>query len=225
MLTPGGVPSPTDRIQILSQPRPSSTPTARSVPSITNPAPTVSQPDQWQPQHTGYSTAASSPLEASSVLSDISGPPDTVRWSPHPHSHQHPTSLSVPDSPLHAVDSSHLPYSYVLDTSGRPIQYQMESQPMVSQPMVSQPMVSQPMSGYGTPTSNPSPHPPEFQRHLTLQLATAQQPQYSYTTHSHQGYLPTSTHPGEMAMMPQPMMGEQGHIMYHMNPNMKAEQH
>lgn len=215
MLTPGGVPSPTDRIQILSQPRPSSTPTARSVPSIANPAPTVSQPDQWQPQHTGYSTAASSPLEASSVLSDISGPPDTVRWSPHPHSHQHSTSLPVPDSPLHAVDSSHLPYSYVLDTSGRPMQYQMESQPMVSQSM----------SGYGTPTSNPSPHPPEFHRHLTLQLATAQQPQYSYTTHSHQGYLPTSTHPGEMAMMPQPMMGEQGHIMYHMNPNMKTEQH
>ena len=214
MLTSGGVPSPTDRIQILSQPRPSSTPTARSVPSIANPAPTVSQPDQWQPQHTGYSTTASSPLEAS-VLSDISGPPDTVRWSPHPHSHQHPTSLPVPDSPLHAVDS-HLPYSYVLDTSGRPMQYQMESQPMVSQPM----------SGYGTPTSNPSPHPPEFQRHLTIQLATAQQPQYSsYSTHGHHGYLPTSTHPGEMAMMPQPMMGEQGHIMYHMNPNMKSEQH
>ena len=214
MLTSGGVPSPTDRIQILSQPRPSSTPTARSVPSVANPAPTVSQPDQWQPQHTGYSTTASSPLEAS-VLSDISGPPDTVRWSPHPHSHQHPTSLPVPDSPLHAVDS-HLPYSYVLDTSGRPMQYQMESQPMVSQPM----------SGYGTPTSNPSPHPPEFQRHLTIQLATAQQPQYpSYSTHSHHGYLPTSTHPGEMAMMPQPMMGEQGHIMYHMNPNMKSEQH
>ena len=215
MLTSGGVPSPTDRIQILSQPRPSSTPTARSVPSVANPVPTVSQPDQWQPQHTGYSTTASSPLEAS-VLSDISGPPDTVRWSPHPHSHQHSTSLPVPDSPLHAVDSSHLPYSYVLDTSGRPMQYQMESQPMVSQPM----------SGYGTPTSNPSPHPPEFQRHLTIQLATAQQPQYSsYSTHSHHGYLPTSTHPGEMAMMPQPMMGEQGHIMYHMNPNMKSEQH
>ncbi|OCL05691.1 hypothetical protein AOQ84DRAFT_224620, partial [Glonium stellatum] len=175
-----------------------------------------SQPDQWQPQHAGYSTAASSPLEASSVLSDVSGPPDAVRWSPHPHSHQHPTSLPVPDSSLHAVDSSHMPYSYVLDASGRPMQYQMESQPMAAQPM----------SGYGTPTSNPSPHPPEFQRHLTVQLATAQQAQYpSYSQHSHQGYLPTSTHPGEMAMMPQPMMGEQGHMMYHMNLNMKTEQH
>jgi hypothetical protein len=38
--------------------------------------------------------------------------------------------------------------------------------------------------------------------------------------------MPNTSHPGEMQqMMPQPMMGEQGHIMYHMGPNMKVEQH
>ncbi|KAF2471111.1 uncharacterized protein BDR25DRAFT_224657 [Lindgomyces ingoldianus] len=240
----GGAPSPSDRIQMLSQPRRSSTGTARSAHSVPEMATPVSQPGHWQPQHTGYPpNVSSSPhIENPSTLGDVSGPQDAVRWSPHPHGHQqhHSVSLPVQDPSLHAVDSSGMSYPnpYSMDSSARAMSYPLENTHLVT----SQPMQ---MTGYGTPTSNPSPHHPEYQR-LNVPMNAHQPPPHPAHQHQHQqqqapspypnfqshgpqGYVPQGSHQGEMQMMTQsphpqpPMMGEQGHMMYHMPPNMKVE--
>ncbi|ORY15675.1 hypothetical protein BCR34DRAFT_641673 [Clohesyomyces aquaticus] len=238
----GGAPSPSDRIQMLSQARRSSTGTARSVHSVPEMATPVSQPGHWQPQHTGYPPNVSSPhIETPSTLGDVSGPQDGVRWSPHPHPHphqqqqHHSVSISVQDPSLHAVDSSGMPYPnpYSMDSNARAMSYPLENSHLVT----SQPMQ---MTGYGTPTSNPSPHHPEYQRlnvpmrahppppHPGHQQQPGPTPYPTYSNHGPQGYVPQATHPGEMQMMTQShqqpqMMGEQGHMMYHMPQNMKVE--
>jgi hypothetical protein len=240
----GGAPSPSDRVQMLSQPRRSSTGTARSVHSVPEMATPVSQPAHWPPQH-AYTNVSSPHIETPPTLGDGSGPQDTVRWSPHPHTHQqqhHPVSLPQ-DPSLHAVDSTGMSYPspYGMDGNSRALSYPLENTQLVT----SQPMQ---MTGYGTPTSNPSPHPSEYQRHLSLPMNSQPPPGHpahqhmhqqqqqqappsysSYPNAGHQGYVPQASHPGEMQMMaPAPhsqsqMMNEQGHMMYHMPPNMKVE--
>jgi hypothetical protein len=237
----GGAPSPSDRVQMLSQPRRSSTGTARSVHSVPEMATPVSQPAHWPPQH-AYANVSSPHIETPPTLGDGSGPQDTVRWSPHPHTHQqqhHPVSLPQ-DPSLHAVDSTGMSYPspYGMDSNSRALSYPLENTQLVT----SQPMQ---MTGYGTPTSNPSPHPSEYQRHLSLPMNSQPPPGHpahqhmhqqqappsysSYPNAGHQGYVPQASHPGEMQMMaPAPhsqsqMMNEQGHMMYHMPPNMKVE--
>ncbi|OCK74510.1 hypothetical protein K432DRAFT_469336 [Lepidopterella palustris CBS 459.81] len=225
--TPGSAPSPTDRIQILSQPRPASTTGLRSgqqqqqQPPVSQPQdqqqwqqqPQQQQPHQQQNQHPYPSV--SSPLEPP-------GPPSLTdptadRWSPHPHSHHHnPAPISDP-SALHTPSNEHLPYSYVLDANGRPVPYALDTQPLVSQSM--------PMQGYGTPTSNPSPAPAPHEyaqgRHLTY-------PAYG-GYHGMQGGGVGVSHGGEMGMLGNGAMMGEGGLMYHLGVgpggNMKVEQH
>lgn len=251
MLSATASASPSDRIQALHQPRRSSTGTARSVTSVPDQATPVSQTGHWQQQHQqhqqhqSYASSVSSPhLEHPPSLGDVAGPPDAVRWSPHPNQHphpqQHPATMAVPDPSLHAMDGPGMPYQYVVDANSRAITYPLEhSQLVTSQPM-------QQMTGYGTPTSNPSPHPQDYQRPMSVPINGQQSaihtshphtPQQasgtfqSYASHAHQSYPPQVSHPGDMQMMAQAphgqpqMMGDQGAIMYHMQPNMKIEQH
>ncbi|KAF2017642.1 hypothetical protein BU24DRAFT_389064 [Aaosphaeria arxii CBS 175.79] len=244
----GGAPSPSDRIQMLSQPRRSSTGTSRSVHSVPEMATPASQPGHWQPPH-AYPPNISSPhIETSSGIGEVSGQQDGVRYGAHQNSHpqHHAGSLPVQDPALHAVDNSGMPYPgpYGMDSNSRSMSYPLENAQLVT----SQPMQ---MSGYGTPTSNPSPHPSDYQRHMSVPMNAPQAPHAQHPhphSHSHlqpqqqahytsypnpgpQGYAPQVTHPGEMHMMaPAPqsqpqMMGEQGNMMYHMPPNMKVEQH
>ncbi|KAF2865097.1 hypothetical protein BDV95DRAFT_653129 [Massariosphaeria phaeospora] len=228
---PGSAPSPSDRMHI--QPRRSSTGTVRnSVPEIATPG---SQPGHWQQQ------AQYSPHVEASSLGEPSVPQDTGRWSPHPAAQQqqhHPASLPVQEQSLHAVDQNGMSYPspYGLDNNSRAMSYPLEQATLVT----SQPMQ---MSGYGTPTSNASPHPSEY-RHLSVPMHAPpvghphhvhpQHPpaQYSpYPNPGQQAYVSRVTHSNEapMQMMapsahPQPqMMGEHGHMMYHMHPNMKVE--
>ncbi|PSN66903.1 hypothetical protein BS50DRAFT_600503 [Corynespora cassiicola Philippines] len=239
-----GAPSPSDRIQVPSAARRSSTGTARSAHSVPEMATPVSQPGHWQPQHT-YQHVSSPHVETPPTLGEVSAPQDPVRWSPHPAAHQqqqqqhHPASLAVQDPSLHAVDSAAMSYPspYGMDSNARAMSYPLENTSLVT----SQPMQ---MTGYGTPTSNPSPHPAEYQRHLSLPMNAPPQPGHAphghpqqqppsayspYPNSAHQGYVPQASHPGDMQMMapaPHPqsqMMGEQGHMMYHMAPNMKVE--
>ncbi|KAF1998622.1 hypothetical protein P154DRAFT_438686 [Amniculicola lignicola CBS 123094] len=234
----GGAPSPSDRVQMLSQPRRSSTGTARSGHSVTELSTPVSQPSHWQPQH-AYPPHVSSPhVENSPNLGEVSNQQDGVRWSPHPgvHHQQHSVSLPVQDPSLHAVDTTGMSYPspYGMDSNNRAMSYPLENPRLVT----SQPMQ---MTGYNTPTSNPSPHPSEYQQHLSLPMNTHPQaphpphpqqqaaPYSPYSAPQHQNYVPQVSHPGDMQMMapashqqPQ-MMGEHGHIMYHMAPNMKVE--
>ncbi|KAF2260249.1 hypothetical protein CC78DRAFT_547647 [Lojkania enalia] len=243
----GGAPSPSDRVQMANHHRRSSTGTARSVHSVAEMATPVSQPGHWQHQHAYPHNVSSPHIENPPSLGEGPGNPDSVRWSPHPHAHQqhHNVSLPVQDPSLHAVDSSGIPYPnpYSLDSNTRAMSYPLENAQLVT----SQPMQ---MTGYGTPTSNPSPHPPEYQRHMSLPMNPhpaaghpghphphphpPQQPPPPYPTfptHGHQGYVPQASHPSDMQMMapaPHPqsqMMSDQGHIMYHIPPNMKVEQH
>lgn len=117
--------------------------------------------------------------------------------------------------------------------------YPLENAPLVT----SQPMQ---MTGYGTPTSHPSPHTSDYQRHMSVPMNhqvppqaqhphahAQQQTSAPYQSYAHQGYAPQVSHPGELPMMAhaphshpqsqQQMMGEPGqHIMY-MQPNMKVE--
>lgn len=216
----GGASSPSDRIQILSHPRRSSTGTARSVHSVPEMTTTpVSQPGHWPQQH-AYPSSMPSP--------HVENPP--TNWNSHPSAHQQhqPVSISVQDPSLHAVESGSISYPspYGLDNNSRAMSYPLENATLVT----SQPMQ---MGGYNTPTSNPSPHPSEYQRHMSLPMNAAQPATHphphAYASSGHQGYVPQASHPGEMQMMapaPHPqaqMMGEQGQMMYHMPPNMKVE--
>ncbi|KAF2737127.1 hypothetical protein EJ04DRAFT_561773 [Polyplosphaeria fusca] len=218
----GGAPSPSDRVQMPSHanPRRSSTGTARSVHSAPEMATPVSQPGHWQTQ--AYPPHVSSPhIEHPPNLGDVQGHQDAaVRWSPHPNAHQQ-----------HVQDSSlGMPYPnpYSMDSNSRAMSYPLENAQLVT----SQPMS---MTGYGTPTSNPSPHP-EYQRHMSVPMNThhghahPQQAPPPYSTYPAQGYVPQASHPGEIQMMapahpPPQMMGDQGHMVYHLPPNMKVEHH
>lgn len=237
-----GAPSPSDRVQMLSHARRSSTGTARSVHSVPEMSTPVSQPGHWQAQQQhAYAHHVSSPHVEQPTMGDVQPPhPDSVRWSPHPSSHpqHHSVSMPVQDPSIHTVESSAMSYPspYGMESNTRAMSYPLENPTLVT----SQPMS---MSGYGTPTSHASPHPSDYQRHMSApmnhQAMPAQQPhtqqhaQPSYTSYPsgpHQNYPPQVSHPGEMSMMahaPHPqgqMMNEQGqHIVYHMQPNMKAE--
>lgn len=224
----GGAPSPSDRIQILSHARRSSTGTTRSVHSvpeitttpIAQPAPWQQQQQQHQQQQHAYSSNVPSP--------HVDHPP--ASWSPHPSAHpsQHSVSLSVPDASLHAVDSGSMPYPapYTMDHNTRAMSYPLENASLVT----SQAMQ---MGGYSTPTSNPSPHTSEYHRPMSVPMNTGPPAghahQHTYSSPSHHGYVPQSSHPGEMHMMApaqhsQPhMINEQGQVMYHLPPHMKVE--
>jgi hypothetical protein len=240
-----GAPSPSDRVQMLSHARRSSTGTARSVHSVPEMATPVSQPAHWQTQQQhSYAHHVSSPHVEHPTMGEVQAPhQESMRWSPHPSSHpqqHHPVSMPVQDPSIHAVESSGMSYPspYGMDSNSRAMSYPLENPTLVT----SQPM---PMSGYGTPTSHPSPHPSGYQRHMSAPMnhqpmppqgahSQSQQhtsaPYASYQSGPHQGYAPQVSHPGEMSMMahaPHPqaqMMNEQGqHIVYHMQPNMKLE--
>ncbi|KAF1955312.1 hypothetical protein CC80DRAFT_91548 [Byssothecium circinans] len=218
MSATGGARSPSDRIQILSQPRRTSTSTARSAHSIPemNTTP-VSQPPHWQSQHNYAQNMPSPHVEH----------PQT-NWNTHPSAHQsHPTvSISIPEPTLHAVENVSYPSPYGMENNTRSMSYPLENNTLVT---------SQPpqMGGYSTPTSNPSPHPNEYQRHMSVPMnapaPTHPSHQHPYPNQGHQGYVPQSSHPGDMQMMapaPHPqsqMMSEQGQMMYHMQPHMKVE--
>jgi hypothetical protein len=241
-----GAPSPSDRVQMLSQPRRMSTGTARSAHSVPEIATPVSQPGHWQPQpqHT-YSHHVSSPhVDTPPAMGEVQAPQhESVRWSPHPgHPQQHhQVSMPVQDPSVHAVEQPNMSYPspYVMESNTRSMSYPLENANMVT----SQPM---PMSGYGTPTSHPSPHASEYQRHMSVpmhhqavqgqgppqhQQHHTSAPYGSYPVGPQQGYPPQQVnHSGDMSMMhPQhgqtQMMSEQGqHIVYQpYQSNMKVE--
>ena len=217
----GGASSPSDRIQILSQPRRSSTGTARSVHSVPEITTTpVSQPTHWTPQHAYPPNMPSPHIEQ----------PQT-NWNTHHSAHQPHQQGAIPvqDPSMHAVESGNMSYPspYGMDGNSRAMSYPLENASLVT----SQPMQ---MGGYSTPTSNPSPHPSEYQRHMSVPMNPPPPTGHSshphpYANSGHQGYVPQSSHPGDMHLMaptqhPQPqMMNEQGQMMYHMQPNMKVE--
>jgi hypothetical protein len=236
-MTGTGAPSPSDRVQMLSHARRSSTGTARSVHSVPEMATPVSQPAHWQAQQQhAYAHHVSSPHVEQPNMNDVQAThPESVRWSPHPSAHpqHHPVSMPVQDPSIHSVESSGMSYPspYGMESNARAMSYPLENPSLVT----SQPM---PMSGYGTPTSHASPHPSDYQRHMSVPMNhqpphQQQHTSASYTSYPsgpHQNYAPQVTHPGDMSMMahtshPQAqMMNEQGqHIVYHMQPNMKVE--
>ncbi|KAF1943532.1 hypothetical protein EJ02DRAFT_443249 [Clathrospora elynae] len=231
-----GAPSPSDRVQMLSQPRRMSTGTARSAHSVPELATPASQPGHWQQQHT---YTHSPHVDAPPAMGEVQAPQhEAVRWSPHPgHPQQHhQVSMPVQDPSAHAVEQPNMSYPspYVMESNARAMSYPLENASMVT----SQPM---PMSGYGTPTSHPSPHASEY-RHMSAPMHHQQgqgPPQHQQhhtsapygTYHSQQGYPPQGGHGSEMPMMhshqhgQSQMMNEQGqHIIYQpYPPNMKAE--
>lgn len=225
---------------MLSQPRRGSTGTTRSVHSVPELSTPVSQPQHWQQQH-AYQHHVSSPHgDGPSNMGEVPAPHhESVRWSPHPsHPQHHQVSMPVQDPSVHAVEAPGMSYPspYGMESNARAMSYPLENASLVT----SQPM---PISGYGTPTSHPSPHPSEYQRHMSVpmhhQSAPVQGPPqhsqhhtsapYSYSVAPQQNYATQGSHNNEMPMMHAPhqqpqMMTEQGsHMMYHMQPNMKVE--
>ncbi|KAF2454594.1 hypothetical protein BDY21DRAFT_423522 [Lineolata rhizophorae] len=207
MLAPAGAPSPSERVQVLNQQRPSSTSTARSVPSVATQHSAVSAPESWPAQGT-YGTTTSSQIDGPpQVGSEVPHPPPNIRWSPH-----HPVNaqVQVPEPNLHSVESNvpqPINYVYVVDPNGRPVQYQAEG----------------PSMGY-PPVSNP-PHPPPPSDYQQRQIPAQMTPAPSYAPYSsHQSYMPPSSHSGDH---PVPMMQrgqlENQHMMYHMHGNVKHE--
>lgn len=231
-----GAPSPSDRVQMLSQPRRGSTGTARSVHSVPEIATPVSQPAHWQAQH-AYTHHVSSPhVDTPPPMIEVQG-----RWSPHPnHPQHHQVSMPVQDPSVHAVEQTGMSYPspYGMESNTRAMSYPLENASMVTS---QQPI---PMSGYATPTSHHSPHTSEYPRHMSVpmhhqnapgqgppqhQQQPTSAPYTSYPIAPQQGYAPQVSHAEQMPMMhaqhPQAqMMDSQGqHIIYHMQPNMKVE--
>jgi hypothetical protein len=223
-----GAPSPSDRVQMLSQPRRCSTGTSRSV--VSELGTPVSQPAHWQPQH-AYTHHVSSPHVDTPPM--VEAPHlDSARWSPHPsHPQHHTVSMAVQDPSIHAVESPmSYPSPYGMESNARAMSYPLESAPLVTSQ-------SLPMSGYATPTSHHSPHPSDYQRHMSVPMhhqgAPGQgPPQYptsapytSYPVAPQSGYATPVSHSEQMPLMQQtPMMNDQGpHLMYHMQSNMKIE--
>ncbi|KAL5377040.1 hypothetical protein PMIN06_011351 [Paraphaeosphaeria minitans] len=228
----GGAPSPSDRIQILSHARRSSTGTARSVHSVPEITTTpVVQPAPWQqqqqhpqpPQHQQHAYSSNVPSP------HVEHPP--ANWSSHPSAHpsQHPVSLSVPESSLHAVESGSMSYptQYSMDHNTRAMSYPLENASLVT----SQAMQ---IGGYNTPTSNPSTHSSDYHRQMSVPMHNAPpaghgQHPHSYSSPAHHTYVRQSSHPGEMHMMApgshqqSHMVNEQGQMMYHLPPHMKVE--
>jgi hypothetical protein len=229
---------------MLSQPRRMSTGTARSAHSVPEIATPVSQPGHWQSQHS-YAHHISSPhVDTPPAMGEVQAPQhEGVRWSPHPsHAQQqhHQVSMPVQDASVHAVEQPNMSYPspYVMESNARAMSYPLENASMVT----SQPM---PMSGYGTPTSHPSPHASEYQRHMSVpmhhqpvqgqgppqhQQHHTSAPYGSYPVGPQQGYPPQVSHGSEMPMMhaqhgQSQMMNEQGqHIIYQpYQSNMKVE--
>ncbi|KAK7531161.1 hypothetical protein JOL62DRAFT_371939 [Phyllosticta paracitricarpa] len=221
ILASAGTHSPTNRIHIMNQSRPSSTPTARNVPSVTaaNAPSIASQADQWHHAHAnphahaGYSNAPTSTGADSAPAVEVAAPPDPMRWSPHGQHVNAP--VSVAENSMHPVDSSvqhSMGYGYVMDTNSRPLQSQYEPQ---SQQL-----------GYSShlPVSNPAPPPPSYhdQRHLAVQMPN---PQPSYQQYPQpQGYIPSSSQHGDnVPLMQRPPMDNQ-QMMYSIPSNVKPEQ-
>ncbi|OSS53365.1 hypothetical protein B5807_02086 [Epicoccum nigrum] len=234
-----GAPSPSDRVQMLSQPRRSSTGTARSVHSVPEIATPASQAGHWQTQHS-YAHHVSSPHGDAPAPMDVSASHHDARWSPHHSSHPQHHAVSMAEHPsVHAVEPYPTPYG--LESNARAMSYPLDSAPLVT----SQPMQ---MTGYGTPTSHPSPHASEYQRHMSVPMShqvppqsqhphahAQQQTSAPFPSYAHPGYAPQGSHPGDMPMMahaphshsqpqgqPQ-MMGEPGQHLMYMQPNMKVE--
>lgn len=149
--------------------------------------------------------------------------------------------MPVQDPSIHSVDAPSMAYpgSYGLESNTRAMSYPLENPSMVTSQSMS-------MSGYGTPTSHPSPHGSDYQRHISVPMhhqstsgqASTQHgqqhtsaPYNSYSIGQQQGYAPQVSHANDMPMMhaqhPQSrMINDQGqHIMYqhHMQANMKVE--
>lgn len=233
ILATGGAPSPSDRVQMLSQPRRSSTDTPRSVHSAPEMATPVHQPAHWQPQH-AYTPNVSSPHgEGSPHPGDAPGPQDSCRWTPQHHSQPSHPSVSIPvqDPALHAMDSTGMPYSspYNMDNNARALSYPLDNPQLVT----SQPMH---MTGYNTPISARSPHPSDYQRQLGMPMnphspaphqphqhqhqhqqqqqhqhpQQAPQTQYPHFTNPPpQSFVPQTSHPGDMQPL-QPLMSLHG---------------
>ncbi|KAF2277898.1 uncharacterized protein EI97DRAFT_374526 [Westerdykella ornata] len=248
----GGAPSPSDRIHMLSQPRPS-TSTPRSMHAVPDMATPVSQPAHWAPSHTYPANVSSPHIHGTPTMVEVPVASDAVPWpQPRSQSSHQPGTMPMPDQPLQALDSTAMSYPnpYGMDNNARSLSYPFENPQLVT----SQPMQA---AGYSTPTSARSPHPSDFQRHHMSLSAyppgphpAAQQPQqqgaqtpYSaFPPQAHQSFVPQASHPGDMQplMAPHPQappMAEPSHMMYqqyppnikvdqpHYPPNMKLDHH
>ncbi|KAF2435449.1 hypothetical protein EJ08DRAFT_656450 [Tothia fuscella] len=203
---PPGPTSPNRRMKISTQIRTSSTPVPRSVPTPNVPQGPMPPHEAWQ---NAYSPVSST-IERSPSLADVSPATSNLRWGP-PHAQVSP-SIPEPERNMHQVDpnSRHQPvsYNYVLDASGRPMQYQPEGQLM---------------SGY-PPATSPGGHMTEYHgAHSNAQMAPAPAPSYTQYA-APPNYLPASPHESEpMPLMHRPTMESQ-QLMYNMPSNMKSEQ-
>ena len=186
-------PSPGNHLSALGRPsRPSFTRGPTSV-SSTSHHPPVQQSDHWQSSSAyGAAVAQGIPGGPGGRAAEVSQSSGAVQWSPHPHQ----TGPAMPAPPAGAgggyhpaeANMSSVNYGYMLDSTGQPLPYQPNSQPM----------------GYSTSTS---PHPPpNFQgQHLGGHVTPGQQysqyaAQQPYGTdqgqpHSPHGGLPIMTRP------------------------------
>lgn len=209
-----GAPSPSYRVQTFSQPRRMSTGTARSAYSVPIIATPVSQPGNWQPQHTHAYRVSSPHVDTSPAMCKVQVPQqEGGRWSPHlghPQQH-HQLSMPVQDPSAHAVEQPNMSYPspYVMESNARAMSHPLENASTVT----SQPM---PMPGYGSPTSHSLPHTSRYQRHMSVpmhrRLVTGQGPpqhqQYhtfapygSYTVGPQQGYASQVSHGNDVPIM------------------------
>ncbi|KAF2758563.1 hypothetical protein EJ05DRAFT_500081 [Pseudovirgaria hyperparasitica] len=227
--TPGSSLSTSDRLGLMQAPRPSSTPTARSLPSLP-----VSQ-GEWS-QHSSYTSApTSSPME--------SGPPTGHHgqaggghWSPHSSTS---VTQSLPSVPEAAYPQPQIGY-YEPEHAARSVSYSSEGTqgqhslpygngpPQQQSHTTAQGPASQPTYGYTSHPHGGQQSVPEYSQQRAL---SSQAPSYPHYGHQ-QTYMGQTAphaapgavqHGGEgLQMMHQQAAAQPqgGHMMY----NMKVEQ-
>lgn len=199
-----GTASPSARLGLVGQSRLSATP-ARSVASL---ASTASQPEHWQ-HHVAHSATPTPAMGASHTESSQAAA--GIGWSQHPHALPRP--LGQPEGAQHAmhqVDPAHpgstSSYGYVLDSSGRPVQYQPADQVPMN---YDQAQAGHPQNPYQSP---------DYQAR-TMAEVSQQNPTYA-GYQGHQGYMANAP----MAQSQQPHPQGSQHLMYNLPPNLKPQQ-
>jgi hypothetical protein len=199
--------SPTRRIKLATQIRASTTPAPRSIPTPTMPP--GSHQEQWGHAY----SPASSTLDRSPSVADVSPVVGTMRWSQQPP--QVSTPVHEPERSMHPVDhgmQQQISYNYSIDPDGRPVQ------PVQPAQFHSEPQM---LPAYTQSTSPADYHP----RHSNQPMPTAQTPTYAQYQ-APQAYMPHSPHDPDhhLQMMHRQSMDSQQQLLYNMPQNMKAEQ-
>ncbi|KAF1988674.1 hypothetical protein K402DRAFT_402845 [Aulographum hederae CBS 113979] len=191
--------SPDARLGGINQTRPSLSPGTRPVPGSLNIRPSVGQSEQWA-QHSGYPSTPNTMDAAGPAAATVSPTAHGLPWGSQTHRLGPPAPAHDAERAMNPVEQHQVQhpvsYGYMLDSSGRPMQYQGDGQQMQ----------------YAQSPTQAPPQPDYHGRHIATEMQ--QPPNYS-------GYQNQQSYMGPPPHTRGPMENPQ--MMYSLPPNVKPE--